>query len=836
MAGKIGKNEAKRMKAQALKEFMAETDEEERQAFLRKGMGLHEGGLQKGEEKVFDKKLTKEEKKALMAEKKAAIAAKKAARKAEERPSGERPSCDPTDGDDSDDAAEDLSSGWTADEQSALEEALRTFPATIPKDERWESIADHVGRSVKECVQRVKDLKQAIRQKQEMGMNGGGNSASDSSAVAKSSERVPAAESAMDKDDTESSKKHEISHAEQTSSKKPSKAKGKVTRGKESKAAENKQALAKRLAAIELKEVDGVFAASDDLPFHQRTGKYAAKRKTMSMDIRVDDIRMCAGKQELLDRAILALNFGVKYGLVGRNGVGKTTLLRHLAEGIISLPSFLHIVHVEQEIPGDERNAIQTILQSDAEREWLLKVEEVLLDGDDSLETQLGITLNEVYERLEELDSDNAESRAASLLSGLGFDQQMMMMPTRAHSGGWRMRIVLAQALFLKPDLLLLDEPTNHLDVHALTWLEFFLASWDRTVLIVSHDRGFLNKVTTATMFIHGKRLRYYGGNYDTFLKVRAEHRAHAAAHAKQTERRVTALKGFIQRFGQGHKKMAKQAQARMKMLAKLQDEPCEVDFDDPYLKLDFPSASTLPPPCISVTNVAFGYPNPDGPVRILYRDCNFGLDCESRVAIVGPNGAGKSTFLKLLTGEIDPTEGHVGRHAKLIVAKFTQHHIEMMDPEKNSVNHMRALTQDGVSIEEARKYLGRFGLSGDLALNPIKFLSGGQKSRLAFAELAWRAPHILLLDEPTNHLDLETIEALAMALNQFEGGVVFVSHDERLIEMVADELWVVNKGVDGEPGSVSVWHSSYEDYKTRLQEEFLQSGIVSSGTVKGLK
>jgi len=325
------------------------------------------------------------------------------------------------------------------------------------------------------------------------------------------------------------------------------------------------------------------------------------------------------------------------------------------------------VVHVEQEIAGDERSALRTILEADREREWLLQVEAALVDGEDALEKQLGISLQEVYERLEELDSDNAESRAALLLSGLGFDTDMQAKPTREYSGGWRMRIVLAQALFLKPDLLLLDEPTNHLDVHALTWLEFFLASWDRTVLIVSHDRGFLNKVTTATMFIHGKRLRYYGGNYDTFLRVRAENRANQASHAKQNDRRVSHLKQFIQRFGQGHKKMAKQAQARMKMLQKLQDEPCEVDFDDPYLKLDFPSATTLPPPCISVNNVAFGYE--EG--KTLYRNCDFGLDCESRVAIVGPSeryvtimwpsrdhhvaitgraasadGAGKSTFL----------------------------------------------------------------------------------------------------------------------------------------------------------------------------------------------
>merc|ERR1719221_1507980 len=400
------------------------------------------------------------------------------------------------------------------------------------------------------------------------------------------------------------------------------------------------------------------------------------------------------------------------------------------------------------------------------------------------------------------------------------------------------LRIALAQSLFVQPDLLLLDEPTNHLDVHAVTWLEEFLKNWERTVVIVSHDRQFLCECTTATIFCKRKRLWYYGGNYDTFLRVRAEQMTNQQALASQQERKVAHLKQFIARFGHGHKKMAKQAQSRMKMLTKIQEEAVEVDFDDPYLQLDFPAASHLPPPCISVIDAAFGYTED----RILYKDLNFGVDCDSRIAIVGPNGAGKSTFLKLLDGSLHPVEGFVRRHAKLSLARFTQHHIEMMDPEEDAVVHMRRLgaggiKQDGtseVTVEEARKYLGRFGLQGDLALQPVKHLSGGQKSRLAFAELAWSSPHLLLLDEPTNHLDLETIEGLAMALNKFEGGVVLVSHDDRLVSMVADELWVVMPGPSKDiPGTVTVYEGSFEEYKEMLRSEFMSKNLTTGGRIK---
>lgn len=583
----------------------------------------------------------------------------------------------------------------------------------------------------------------------------------------------------------------------------------------------------------------------DELKFVPRTGPEAPSRTGASMDIDAQDVVVFAGKQELLYNATVRLAHGHKYGLIGRNGVGKSTLLRAMMErdGRVPIPKHILMMHVEQEIVGDDTPVLKTVLAADVEREWLLTQEEALLavedDGTGQEAKINGVTLMEVYERLEELGSEDAEARAAVILAGLGFSGEDQRRPTKEFSGGWRMRIALAQALFVQPDLLLLDEPTNHLDVHAVTWLEEFLKSLEKTtIVIVSHDRAFLNECTQYTIFCHRKRLFYYGGNYDTFLRVRAEQRTNQEAISQQQGRKVAHLKQFIARFGHGHKKMAKQAQARMKMLGKLQEEAVSVDFDDPYLQLDFPAASVLPPPCISVIDAAFGYTED----RILYKDLNFGVDCDSRIAIVGPNGAGKSTFLKLLDGTLQPTEGFVRRHSKLQLGRFTQHHIDSMDMEDDAVKHMRNLGQGGikedgtseVTVEEARKYLGRFGLHGDLALQPVKHLSGGQKSRLAFAELAWFSPHILLLDEPTNHLDLETIEGLAMALNKFEGGVVLVSHDDRLVSLVADELWVVMPGPSKDvPGRVTVFEGSFEEYKEMLRDEFISKNMTSGGRIK---
>ncbi|KAK4532160.1 hypothetical protein CCYA_CCYA11G3017 [Cyanidiococcus yangmingshanensis] len=563
----------------------------------------------------------------------------------------------------------------------------------------------------------------------------------------------------------------------------------------------------------------------EDGYFVERTGPDAATRRSASMDICIEGINLMVGRLELLSSAVLKLTFGRKYGLVGRNGEGKTQLLCALAQRRLPVPSHIRIAHVEQEVEGDETLVLGAVLQSDREREYLLHWEQRLLQdhSDDA-----GEALMEVYERLDELGSDAAETRASMILRGLGFDTEAQQRPTKEFSGGWRMRIRLAMALFQQPDLLLLDEANNHLDSVSLLWLAHFLKAWPRTVLMVSHDRWLLNEVAQDTILLHRKRLIYYGGNYDSYVKTRAEQQRHAIAVASTQQRRAADLKNFIARFGHGHKKMARQAQSRMKMLQRLESEMIQVDQDDSSLRIEFPAAEYLPPPpCISVNNLGFRYA-PQGPM--LYRNLNFGLDCDSRVAIIGPNGAGKSTFLKLLAGDIVPSEGWISRHPKLRIAMFAQHHVDSMgDLERSALDHMRSLWPT-LEAAECRALLGRFGLGGSLAIMPMKLLSGGQKSRVQFAVMAAMRPSLMLFDEVTNHLDMATIDSLAVALNAFPGGVVLVTHDARFLSLVANEIWIVRPGrTRQESGTVEVWTGDYDDYKAAVERELEEAGLFAA-------
>ena len=471
----------------------------------------------------------------------------------------------------------------------------------------------------------------------------------------------------------------------------------------------------------------------------------------------------------------------------------------------LEVPKYINIMHVAQEVEGDETSALDAVENSDAELVWLRAEEKYLIEqGKEASHEMI-----EVHERLHEIEADSATARASKILSGLGFNEKMQNMATKEFSGGWRMRISIAQALYCEPDLLLLDEPSNHLDVEAAVWLEDYLRSWTKILLITSHERQFLNNVCTDCYHLHRKRLTHYRGNYDTFAKARAEKRKHALVQQKTQEAAKAHLKAYIAKNQNGLSKLARQAQCRMKMLKKLEANEVDVDLDDPTIQFNFPEPEPLPPPCLTFTDVSFGYPGEAN----LFEKLNFGVDLDSRVAIVGANGVGKSTLMKVLNDEFTPREGYVAKNPKCRVAYFNQHHVDALDVEKSALEHFRAKNPD-VSEQEFRAYLGRFGLGGQLGVRPIKLLSGGQKSRVVFADIAYKKPHIMLLDEPSNHLDLETIESLAMSLNLFEGGIVLISHDERLIDLVCDEIWVVKDK------TVTIWNDSFHNYKRKLAED----------------
>merc|ERR1719397_402921 len=417
-------------------------------------------------------------------------------------------------------------------------------------------------------------------------------------------------------------------------------------------------------------------------------------------------------------------------------------------------------------------------------------------------------------ERLDDLGADTAESRAAHLLMGLQFTPAMQNKKCKDFSGGWRMRVALARALFLKPHLLLLDEPTNHLDLEACVWLEEELKTYPTILLIVSHSQDFLNGVCTSIMHMDLRKLKIYGGNYDQFMKTRGEQVEAQMKQYNWEQEEISHMKDYIARFGHGSAKLARQAQSKEKTLAKMVEGGLtEKVVRDKTIEFYFPDCGKLPPPVLAVENVSFQY-NENKPM--IYKDVDFGMDLDTRIALVGPNGAGKSTLLKLLCGELAPTDGHIRKHQHLKFGRFHQHLHEILEMDMSALNWMMKIFPEEKEIERMRKFLGRYGLTGKQQTCPIKNLSDGQRSRIIFAWLSFQNPHMLLLDEPTNHLDIETIDALAQAINEFDGGMVLVSHDFRLIMQVAKEIWVCEKG------RVTPWKGDIFSYKKTLKKKIM--------------
>ena len=547
-----------------------------------------------------------------------------------------------------------------------------------------------------------------------------------------------------------------------------------------------------------------------------------------SRDIHVDDLTLMYHSARLLEDTTLHLNYGQRYGLLGPNGCGKSTLLKALGNRLIEMPDHIDVYLVDREIDASDISAIDAVMNADqAKLQIEAKCEvltDLLTDGDLDDEEMAGVNevLETLYERLDELDASTAEARAASILTGLQFTPEMQKKRCNEFSGGWRMRVALARALFLQPTCLLLDEPTNHLDMHAVIWLEHYLSKWKQILLMVSHSQDFLNNVCTNTIQFDNegdeKILKTFSGNYDSYMKTRKDQETEQMRKYNWEQEQIAHMKQYIARFGHGSSKLAKQAQSKEKTMAKMIEKGLTKRVtSERSLNFTFTNVGKLPPPVLQFTNVSFGYPK----CKNLYSGVDFGVDCDSRIALVGPNGAGKSTLLNLMQGLLMPTEGMVRPHSHLRMARYSQHLAEELPMEISAVDYMLSEYADWLKKDQPdadhrkfmRSWVGRFGVTGDNQTRPMKTLSDGMLSRVAFAWLAKKNPHILLLDEPTNHIDIESIDALADAINRFDGGMVLVSHDMRLISQVAKEVWNV------ENGGVNVFKGEIGAYKDKLRE-----------------
>ncbi|CEL02484.1 Putative P-loop containing nucleoside triphosphate hydrolase [Aspergillus calidoustus] len=555
-----------------------------------------------------------------------------------------------------------------------------------------------------------------------------------------------------------------------------------------------------------------------------------------SKDIKLDGIDISIGGNRILTDAAFTLAYGRRYGLVGQNGIGKSTLLRALSRREVAIPSHISILHVEQEIRGDDTPAIQAVLDADVWRKRLLADQDKITKQLAAIEAErssmadtskdaarldheregLDITLNDIHAKLAEMESDKAESRAASILAGLGFSPERQQYATKTFSGGWRMRLALARALFCEPDLLLLDEPSNMLDVPSITFLSNYLQGYPSTVLVVSHDRAFLNEVATDIIHQHSERLDYYkGANFDSFYATKEERKKNAKREYEKQMAERAHLQAFIDKFRYNAAKSS-EAQSRIKKLERMPVlTPPESDY---VVHFKFPDVEKLSPPIVQMTDVCFGYTKE----KPLLKNVDLDVQLDSRIGIVGPNGAGKTTVLKLLTGALEPTSGLMSQHGKLRIGYFAQHHVDALDMTTSAVSFM-AKTYPGKTDEEYRRHLGAFGITGMTGLQRMELLSGGQKSRVAFACLSLTNPHILVLDEPSNHLDIEGMDALSEALQRFDGGVVMVSHDVTMLRNVCTSLWVCDKG------TVQKFDGTVDAYKKKISAQANEAGVAAA-------
>jgi ATP-binding cassette subfamily F protein 3 len=514
----------------------------------------------------------------------------------------------------------------------------------------------------------------------------------------------------------------------------------------------------------------------------------------------ISNLTLRIAGRALLDHADLAIDAGRRVGLVGRNGAGKSTLLRAISGelapdgGDIRLAARARMAQVRQEAPSGPATLLETVLQGDTERLALLA------EADTAEPTRLA----EVHERLRAIGADAAPARAAAILAGLGFNTAAQARPVQEFSGGWRMRVALATALFANPDLLLLDEPTNHLDLEATLWLETWLAKFPGAALIVSHDRGLLDRSVEAIVHLDRQKLSLTPGGYTEFVRIRTEQAMQQSRAAERIAAQRAHMQSFVDRFRAKATK-ARQAQARLKALEKL--PPLETVIEDAPTRFNFPEPAQLAPPILALDRVSVGY---DG--TPVLRGLNLTVDMDDRIALLGSNGNGKSTLAKLIAGRLAPIAGEMRRSGKLRVGYFAQHQTEELIAGESPVDHIaRALPR--ALPPQLRAQLARFGLDADRADTPVANLSGGEKARLLLALATRDAPQMLILDEPTNHLDIDAREALVRALADYQGAVLLITHDPHLVELVADRLWLVADG------TVKPYDGDLDDYRTLTAE-----------------
>jgi ATP-binding cassette subfamily F protein 3 len=538
------------------------------------------------------------------------------------------------------------------------------------------------------------------------------------------------------------------------------------------------------------------------------------------------NITLRRGAKVLLDDASVTINPGEKVGLVGRNGAGKSTLFAlfngtlHEDGGDFSLPKHWRMAEVAQNMPETDESATDFVIGGDArllESRAALAIAEARHAADPGDAAQ-GMALAQAYSELADAGEHEAAPRAQALILGLGFKPNELDQPVNSFSGGWRMRLQLARALMCPSDLLLLDEPTNHLDLDALVWLESWLQKYAGTLIVISHDREFLDAVTGVTLHIEHARLTRYGGNYSAFETLRAQQiELQQAAYAKQQDK-IAHLQKFIDRFKAKATK-AKQAQSRVKALERM--EKIAPLLAEAEFSFEFKEPGNIPNPMLTISGASFGYRGEEVSPKTILRDVNRSVLAGQRIGILGANGQGKSTLIKTIAREMGALAGAITEGKGLDIGYFAQQELDVLRPQDTPLEHMVCLAREiGAAAKERtgeqdlRGFLGSFNFSGDMVKQPVGTMSGGEKARLVLAMMVWQRPNLLLLDEPTNHLDLATREALAVALNEFEGTLMLVSHDRALLRSVCDEFWLVGRG------TVSDFDGDLDDYQRYLLDE----------------